>query len=433
MSHEYSLGLAESIDTNPETWDIQASDEFELDPELVHVFDTSEHSHVALVAGLDEFGWDRKYILKTFHGVTPELSSSALKIHIGRLISVACVNFMIHSRKLHDFWVFSHGTINCTNKSWTTFVNFSHPGTKCNTGHQENIPVEVTDYVEHSMTIGDFMLEYPDEAEDSMSIILQILFINLQIALESCAFIHGALTHKNVLVKSYREYQNISIIYASTVFKFRTKHIPVIINYHFATCAIPYQFGLFVGDPDNHPSYEINNWMQILMLASDDAEYMINIDEQVMAEPVPVLYIEAAMRLMEPGTEHRMGRFVLGDGGYYILPMVYFWRNDMIDVIRSIGSISGMVDRIINSPNSHSSVMREDWDDYFAMRYLQQDLLHSPILMEAFDDDPDTQDLIKALVEEVTQISTQKHIAAYKRAITPIICSNTWLPFYDSA
>jgi len=214
----------------------------------------SDQARVALV----EFdipalgGWTRLVVKSTDKtlGVSDRSSRERgyrIKIFKDRAISVVCVNFLSFSRGVQDYWVASYGNFSCKNKkSWKNGVmDLRASGTTCSARDRDPTMVTVQDFVSDATGLGDWcenLEKYGADAVD-LRMVLAMLFLNMQIAKESCAFEHADLHLENVLVRSLPHEETRSLLYASSVYSFRVRFVPVLIDYDMSMSSVPYDMG----------------------------------------------------------------------------------------------------------------------------------------------------------------------------------------------
>jgi len=156
-----------------------------------------------------------------------------------RVISTRCINHMIFSRGLSRYWTISYGSIGCL---YSKGGSLSDPDMVCGTKEDDDLghqPVRIMDYVTPQQDLIDF-LESGKGSDEDVVALMQVVLLNLQIARETCGFSHNNINGRNILVKDMGEYSMHSIAYASDVFSFRVRYVPVISDYAAAIANLPY-------------------------------------------------------------------------------------------------------------------------------------------------------------------------------------------------
>lgn len=176
---------------------------------------------------------------------SPSEYGEKIKMFKDRAVSVACVNFLSFSRGVQDYWVASYGDFSCSNKKWKKRVNLKDSGTSCSAQDRSPTMVTVQDFVDDAVSIGDWCENLRRHGADAadLRVVLAMLFLNMQIAKESCGFEHADLHLENVLVRESARAEVHSILYASDVYTFRTRFSPVIIDYDMSMSCLPYRMG----------------------------------------------------------------------------------------------------------------------------------------------------------------------------------------------
>jgi len=423
------------------------------------------------------------------------------KMHKDRMISVTCVNFLVFSRSLMDFWVLSYGSLDCSNVSWGRHIDLASAHTVCSSdrfspdGAIGGALVSVQDYVQDAVSLAEFCVGVRSGAVSSLHLrtILAMVFLNLQIALESCLFMHSDLHVENVMVRDTLEERDYSILYASNVYTFRTRYTPVIIDYDFSTASPPYSmretvagwlderslmFGNFqppgldalvlLGGVKKHMFADPLVQTQLVETAlgrsaysgTDNLlRYLIGgvhaaYDEDALwatfgrCDTINALVlqhpIDFALRLMGRMdscvlTTASAGAYVPSDRARAPDSAAAFWsRAQTLDAMRGIhrkgrrytDDLASEITRSMEEATSLADVIGTQdsrvemppdmtaWDDYYLLRYLQQDRAHGGDGL--FRDNPGA-DMLEDMATWALGVSTRRHIELFELAFDKVM------------
>jgi len=473
---------------------------------IVRVIDEHHNAEVMIVQ-LFVPALDRrvKFVMKTTADAwEADLDSSApthgqTKIYKDRMVSAVCVNFISFSRGVSRFWVQSYGSLSCSDPDLgaNREFNLAAQKLKCTMLDEDPTVVDIMNYVGDSMTLWDFMgygnaTETRQDLEvfyEDIEIIIQMLFLNMQIALESCGFVHGSLHSSNILIQITEREQSYSIAYASSVYTFRTRYIPVIIDYDSSVSCMPYDNATLVetygriGEKYRrhiYPGYECLELLNFFTMTGCGVvpivEAALETCPQRTKRALQLFYADNHDNKRVPRTRdtapalamapiefmlnmNRISEAALVDSSrdydhgrtYVIDQSVVFWtRRSTLDALRKIhrdASLQTVVSYLeeciretllippqyglyteekVSISDSDLDDAMAAWDDYYLLRYLQQDVLHCPGLLGALDRHISTADarMIGTLSKAASHISTMDHVKAWQRAYSVVIADD---------
>jgi len=500
---------------------IRGLDELYPHDSIVRMID-DHHSAEVMIIKLFVPALDRrvKFVMKTAADAweadldADESTHGQAKIYKDRMVSAVCVNFISFSRGVSRFWVQSYGSLSCSDPDLGANGEFDIAAQKmkCTVLDEDPAVVDIMNYVGYSMTLWDFIkvtemsmasLKLTDIYED-IEIILQILFLNMQIALESCGFVHSNLHPTNILIQTTGRKETYSIAYASSMYTFRTRFIPVIIDYDSSVSCMPYDNATLVethgriGEKNHrfsypgygrigeknrrfsYPGYECLEMLNLFTITKFDIMpimraaldtcpehtrralllfYANNYDLKrvpVTRDTAPALAmapIEFMLNMNRSSEAASVDSSRYYDHGrtYVIDQSVVFWtRRSTLDALHEIHRDASLqttvsyleecIRKILLIPPQYGlqteekvSISDSDlddamaaWDDYYLLRYLQQDVLHCPGLLGALDRHVSTADarMIDTLSKAASHISTMDHVVAWQRAYSVVIAGD---------
>ena len=169
-------------------------------------------------------------------------------------LSTTSINYLRVARGLELHWPQTYGSFDCQNKRWSRrhSVDMELPGTTCRMSAKENEEgtTLVQEFVKNSVTLHEFMQNRDKHPIDVLYMLWAMVGLNLQIAMETVGFYHTDMHAENVLVRDLGEVREIRIGYLDLDYVFKTRYVPVIIDYDLSIAKLPYSNTVLMGTDD---------------------------------------------------------------------------------------------------------------------------------------------------------------------------------------